>query len=114
MVLCDAPQSRGGSWGDDNNIIAALKVTDCLFRVSSDGGKPQPVTKLNQEQKEITHRWPQVLPGAHALLFTAHSSTGNYEEATIEALWLRTGESKTLVRGGYYGRYVPNGGCNQK
>jgi hypothetical protein len=84
-------------------------VASGLSRVPSGGGTVQAVTEVEQRNKEVTHRWPQVLPGAEAVLFTAHSATGGFEEATIEAQSLRTRERKTLVRGGYYGRYVSSG-----
>jgi hypothetical protein len=43
------------------------------------------------------------------MLFTAHSSTGDYETATIEIQSVRTGQRETLVRGAYYGRYTADG-----
>ena len=63
VVLCDAPDGRGASWGDDGNIIAALKPADALSRVPSGGGTVQLVTELKPEKKDLAHRWPQVLPG---------------------------------------------------
>jgi Tol biopolymer transport system component len=108
-VLCDAPLGVGGSWGEDGNIIAAPSYATILSRIPSNGGSVQPVTELNPERKEYLHAWPQVLPGAQAVLFTSMPIAGSLEEATIEAQWLRTGERKTLLRGGYYGRYVPSG-----
>ena len=108
VVLCDAPEPRGGSWGEDGTIVIAPKLTDGLFRLSSEGGTLHPATKLDPDRHEITHRWPQVLPGG-AVLFTAHTATGSYEDATIEIQSLGTGERKTLVRGGYYGRYAASG-----
>jgi len=110
VVLCDAQSDRGGSWGDDGNIVAALTISGPLFRVSPSGGTPQALTSLRQENSELTHRYPQVLPGSQAVLFTAHTLTGvGYERATIELQSLRTGERKTLVRDSYFGRYVPSG-----
>jgi dipeptidyl aminopeptidase/acylaminoacyl peptidase len=58
---------------------------------------------------EHTHRWPQVLPGAKAVLFTANKQPGDYENASIDVVSLKSGERKTLLRGGYYGRYLPSG-----
>jgi WD40-like Beta Propeller Repeat len=43
------------------------------------------------------------------VLFTARSTSFGTEDATIEAQSLRTGDRKTLLHGGYYGRYVPSG-----
>jgi len=110
VALCDASQGLGGSWGEDGNIIAALNsFGSILSRVPSGGGTVQPVTELKPERKESGHTWPQVLPGAQAVLFTALPPIQVFEEATIVAQSLRTGERKTLMRGGYYGRYLPSG-----
>ncbi len=104
VVLCDAPSMRGATWGEDGTIIAALSLNGGLSRVSAEGGAPQPVTKLAVE--EVTHRWPQILPGAQAALFTASGVTTQYDAASIQAVTLKTGEVKTLVRGGSFGRFV--------
>jgi len=78
------------------------------MRVSSAGGKPEPLTTL--AEGEATQRWPQVLPGGKAVLFTGNSSTGaGYENANIVVQPLPTGPRKILQRGGYYGRYLPSG-----
>jgi WD40-like Beta Propeller Repeat len=78
---------QGGSWGDDGNIVVSLSRLTGLVRVPSTGGNPQPLTKL--APGEITHRWPQVLPGARAVLFTAAASTSGMDNASIEAaFWI--------------------------
>jgi serine/threonine-protein kinase len=59
---------------------------------------------------EVTHRYPQILPGAKAVLFTAASSIGNFDTANIQVFSLKTGKTKTLVTAGYFGRYVPSNG----
>jgi Tol biopolymer transport system component len=109
VALCDAAVPDGASWGEDGNIIAALDGLGPLYRIPSRGGPPEPVTKLKPATREITHRWPQVLPGAQSVLFTANAIVGGFGEATIEVLRLADGQRKTLVHGGYYGRYVPSG-----
>ncbi len=105
LTLCDAPLGYGGSWGDDGNIIAALNNTGVLWRVPSSGGTPVPVTTLNSG--EATHRWPHVLPGSQAILFTAAAQTGTgYDDANIEVISLKTGERKTIERGGFSPHYL--------
>ena len=107
-VLCDAPTNRGGSWGDDGNIIAALSNGAGLSRVPAQGGQVQTVTQLRTG--EVTHRWPHVLPNAKAALFTANTAIGGgFDDATIDVQPLQMGERKTLVRGGHYGRYADSG-----
>ena len=107
VTLCDAVNPRGGSWGEDGSIVAAMGAFSVLSRVAISGGAPQRLTKLGRG--EITHRWPQVLPGNRAVLFTASSTTVGMDDANIEVLVLKTGETKVLQRGGYYGRYLPSG-----
>jgi Tol biopolymer transport system component len=104
LTLCEAPGLRGASWGDDGNIIAALNNTGGLSRIPSAGGTPVPLTKLNPG--EVTHRWPQVLPGGQEVLFTASVHTGNYDDANIELISLKTGQRKTVASGGYSPHYL--------
>jgi hypothetical protein len=40
-------------------------------------------------------------------LFTLSSSTVAFEDASIVTASIKTGEIKTLIRGGYFGRYLP-------
>jgi hypothetical protein len=109
VTLCDAPLSAGGgSWGEDGNIIAMLTApAGSLSRIPSSGGVPAPVTQL--AQGESVHRWPQVLPGSKAVLFTANGSAVNFSSANIEVMSLANHRRKTLVRGGTFGRYSPSG-----
>jgi serine/threonine-protein kinase len=99
--------SGGGNWGEDRNIIAATANLSPLSWVPSAGGAPHPLTKLGAGQ--VTHRWPQVLPGGNAILFTASPTAAVMDNATIEAISVKTGHITILQRGGYYGRYLPGG-----
>jgi serine/threonine-protein kinase len=58
---------------------------------------------------EVTHRWPQVLPGGRAVLYTAHNDARGYDEATIAIQPLPSGTPRVILRGGYHGRYLPSG-----
>ena len=110
LTLTKVTRSRGASWSPDGTIIFAPNPASGLFRVSAAGGDAQPVTTLDKAKKEATHRWPQVLPGGEAVIFTSHTqTTADFDNATIEVLTLATGERKVLQKGGSYGRYVPSG-----
>ena len=110
LTLTKVTRSRGASWSEDGTIIFAPNPASGLFRVSAAGGDAQPVTTLDKTKKEVTHRWPQVLPGGKAVIFTSHTqTTADFDNATIEVLTLATGERKVLQKGGSYGRYVPTG-----
>jgi serine/threonine protein kinase/Tol biopolymer transport system component len=108
-VLCDAPDDRGGSWSEDGTIVFSPLSGAPLLKVSSSGGTPQPLTTLDIEAGELTHRWPQVLPGGKAILFTSSTLTGNYEDADIVLYSIDTGKRKSVHRGGFHARYVPTG-----
>jgi Tol biopolymer transport system component/predicted Ser/Thr protein kinase len=107
VTLCDVAAGRGGSWGEDGNIIAASTVGG-LFRVPEAGGSPQPLTKPS-DKGEVSHRWPQVLPGGQSVLFTVHTSPVDWDDASIAFLSLKTGQRNTVQRSGYFGRYLPSG-----
>jgi serine/threonine protein kinase len=112
ITLSDAASATGGSWGEDGNIIAALGAAGGLFKIASSGGAPTAVTEL--EPGEGTHRWPQVLPGAKAVLFTANAYqqallAGGFDDASIDVISLPDHSRKTLVRGGMFGRYLRSG-----
>jgi serine/threonine-protein kinase len=109
VTLCDVPNDRGGSWGVDGNIVLAVNSRVGLSRIPAAGGMLQPLTKLDQTKGETTHRFPQVLPGAKAVLFTAGTVNGDFSAASIDAVSLKTGERKTLQRGAFFGRYLPTG-----
>jgi Tol biopolymer transport system component/tRNA A-37 threonylcarbamoyl transferase component Bud32 len=110
ITLCDAGDGRGASWGEDGNIIATLDSNAGigLSRVPASGGTPQAVTRPS-ETGEATHRWPQILPGGQAVLFMGNQTTGTFDDSSIEVLSLKTGQVKVVLRGGYFGRYLPGG-----
>jgi len=107
--LCDAPDGRGGTWSKDGTIVFSPGLRTALWKVAAAGGTPQPMTTLDQQVNEATERWPQFLPGDNAVLFTSDNHGGNYEDANIVVYSISSGQRKTLVQGGYYGRYVPTG-----
>jgi serine/threonine-protein kinase len=67
------------------------------------------VTHLDAAKNQITHRWPQFLPGGKTVIFTASADNNNFSEAAVEATVLPTGKAKVLVENAYFGRYLPSG-----
>jgi len=106
IVLCEAVDLAGASWGEDGNIIAALTFGK-LFRVPSSAGSATTIL-ADLALESIDPRWPQVLPGGRSVLFTAVGPQGP-NAANVEALSLADGSRKVLVRGGTYGRYLSSG-----
>jgi serine/threonine-protein kinase len=104
VTLCDAPNARGGAWGDDGNIVFSPNLASVLFRVSSAGGKPEPVTRFRQG--EISHRWPYVLPGSKAVLYAASLATQAWDSANIILQPLPDGVAKVMLQGAYKAQYL--------
>ena len=108
--LCDAPIPHGANWASDDAIVYAPNLGSGLMRISSAGGAPQMLTAADVKGKELSHRWPQVLPGNKAALFTIQMMTqASYDDARVAVLSLETGKWRTLLEGGSYARYVPSG-----
>jgi serine/threonine protein kinase/Tol biopolymer transport system component len=109
VTICNASSARGGSWSEDGTIVFTPDLRAALLKVPSAGGTPQPLTTLDQQAEEVTERWPEVLPGGKAVLFTSSTKGGNYEDADIVVYSMSAGQRKTVLHGGYFGRYVPTG-----
>jgi serine/threonine protein kinase len=108
-ILCEAPDDRGGSWGEDGVIVFTPYFGSPLFGIASSGGAAKPITTFDAEASELSHRWPQVLAGGKMILFTASAITGNFENADIVLYSVATGQRKTVYRGGFHARYLPSG-----
>jgi Tol biopolymer transport system component len=71
QVLCEAPDGRGGAWGRSGVIVFAPASASPLEKVSQEGGKPVPVTRLDASRGDLAHRFPSFLPdGRHFLYVT--------------------------------------------
>jgi len=70
-VLADVFEGRGGSWSGDGTILYSPGYGAPLYRVSSSGGKPAAVTRLDEKGGERSHRWPLFLPDGRRFLYSA-------------------------------------------
>jgi serine/threonine-protein kinase len=113
ITICDLPRvtggeafTRGEDWGLDNTILFGSR--EGLMRVSAAGGAPQLVTKVNRNDSEAMHSWPQFLPGDKTAVFTVVTGEST-ESARIAIADLKTGAYQVVVKTGFKGRYVPSG-----
>jgi len=107
VPVCDARVPFGASWGPDGAIVFGQRRGGVL-RVSADGGVPEEITAL--AEGELSHRHPQLLPNGNSVLFTVRGrSSGAWDETTIVAQSLKTGERKILVENGADPRYASTG-----
>ena len=105
----DSNAARGASWGDDGSIVfnPFAEPWTPLLRVTSAGGKPEPVSMLSDG--DVAHRWPQVLPRASGVLYATFGTQGGIEASNIVAQHLPAGPSKIVLRGAHYARYLRSG-----
>ena len=104
--ICDTSSNgRGAVWGSDDTIIFTPDTGSALFRVPASGGTPKPLTERKDER---SHRWPELLPGNKAILYTI-AKGGSWDDAQIIGLRLDTGERRVVIDGGTAPRYLPTG-----
>jgi serine/threonine-protein kinase len=109
LSLTKVADTRGVTWAGDDTLVYSPEVTGGLFQISANGGAPRAITTVDFKKNERTHRWPQVLPGGKAVLFTVGTinSPDNYDGSNIEAVNLTTGERRVVLQSASMARYVP-------
>jgi serine/threonine-protein kinase len=97
------------SWGEDDVVIFSRLAgpNAGLWRVSAAGGTAQRLTHLDTTRRELAHYWPEVLPGAKAVLFEARMTT--FETDQLAVVTLNDGKMTRLGVQGSNPRYVPTG-----
>ena len=81
IAICETASFARGDWSSDGAIVFAAGSSG-LRRVPASGGTPEPLTTLDTNRGETSHRWPQVLPGGRILFQVA----GKPEQAGIYAI----------------------------
>jgi len=97
----------GATWSRDDSIIFGTSGGG-LMRVSP-GGSAESITKTDQAKGELAHRFPYLLPGGRAVLFTIFPGDGQPDNMQIALLDLESRQHRVLVRGGTFPVYVESG-----
>jgi Tol biopolymer transport system component len=100
--VCDVPGTVWGLAWTENGDILFGNVDRGIFRVSADGGAPEPLTFLGRD--EGAHQNPKPLPGGRGLLFTVGRSGGHYA-----ALSRGSAREHVVLFEGYGAAYVETG-----
>ena len=96
LTLGNAAIPLGASWGSQGMIIFSPSTLSVILQVSDGGGASQPLTRL--EKGEVSHRWPEFLPGGKAVLFAAAASIGNWTNAQVAVHSVGTGERRNPIQ----------------
>jgi serine/threonine-protein kinase len=100
--------SRGATWLEDGSIVYAPDAGTGLLRLPPGGGAARPLTTLNTQKGERSHRWPAALPGGKAVLFIIglDSSPDDYNNSDVDAVIVATGERRHVLTGASFVQYV--------
>jgi serine/threonine protein kinase/Tol biopolymer transport system component len=98
QTLADASTGRGGTWNREGVILFAPTTRESIHRVSASGGESSPVTKLDVEASEFSHRWPVFLPDGRRFLYLVQTtlSVGAGKDNAIYSASLDGGERKLV------------------
>jgi len=106
QVVTDAPDARGGAWGD-GVIVFAPQLDGPLYRVPASGGQPSAVTSLDTSRQEGSHRLPSFLPDGRRFLFLAMSGAPENSAVVVASIdspethRLSIRGSKAIYAGGF-------------
>lgn len=105
QTLADASvDPRGGTWAPDGTIIFSPDTTSPLLRISSSGGPATPVSVLDAEKGQTSHRWPSMMAdGKHFIYFGRGSQT---EQQGVYVGSIDSPVSKFLVPSQVTGAYA--------
>ena len=76
QMLAPVLAARGGAWGRKGVILYSPDSGSDLWRVNTDGTGMSSATEQIRTDKQVTHRWPTILPdGDHSCILPVISST---------------------------------------
>ena len=106
LVLADAPNGRGGSWGPDGVILFAPGVQTPIVRVSTRGGDAMAVTTPGPGTGS-DHRWPHFLPDGQRFLYS--STLGPPDTRGVYLASLDRAAPVHVLKSDAAGRFAPPG-----
>ncbi|HEU5240232.1 MAG TPA: protein kinase, partial [Pyrinomonadaceae bacterium] len=95
ITLADAVVNHGGAWGRGDVILFGPMTGGPLFTISSNGGQPTQVTKIDATRNETIHAWPNFLPDGRHFIYLARSA--NREKSAIYVASVDSNETKLLI-----------------
>lgn len=71
-TICEAQPQGNGSWSAQGDVLFAQAApVPGIYRVPAGGGKPERVTRPEEERKDGLDLWPHFLPGGRSFLYVA-------------------------------------------
>ena len=108
LLLADAAYFGGASWGSQGMIaFTPTPNVSALQQVADEGGAPRPLSHF--ESGDVSHRWPEFLPGGKAVLFAAGPTAVTFTNAQVAVQSVGTGQRRNLIQRGMSPRYASSG-----
>jgi eukaryotic-like serine/threonine-protein kinase len=82
--LCTCDATFGGTWSLDGTVV--FSGSTGLYRVSSAGGEPVPLTRVDPSRGEFSHRFPSMLPDGRRFLYLVRSTQDTYRGLYLGSL----------------------------
>jgi Tol biopolymer transport system component len=98
---------HSGAWAEDGMIVLSSE-TAALSRLSAPGAAPVPLTRLESDQGELSHAWPQVLPDGKTVLFSVITGM-SFDAVPAVAVSVETGTRRTIIKNASAPHYLPTG-----
>jgi Tol biopolymer transport system component len=102
LGLCPAQTGKGGSWSPLGVIVFARSFNSEIYRVPAEGGEAAPVTKLDYDAQQNSHRFPVFLPDGEHFIYVARAAASGSGQAgtpsnTIRVASIHGGEERVLM-----------------
>jgi eukaryotic-like serine/threonine-protein kinase len=99
VLLCDAPNGRGGAWSRNNVIVFAPEVHAGLSSVPAAGGTPTAIAGPTGSSGRWTNRWPGFLPdGRHFLYLSGEVNSPGTPKLGIHLGEVGSNQQKFLLQ----------------
>lgn len=110
LKLAEYDAFHKGDWAADKWIYWTARYPGGIVRIPEAGGNVEPVTALDADRGERSHRFASLLPGEQALVYTvAFDGISSFDDARIDVWDLNSRQKKTLITGGTSAVYSPSG-----
>lgn len=110
VALADVADLRGAAWSPSGVIVFAPAPTSGLWQIAESGGAATPLTTVDHDAGERTHRWPHALPDGRGIVFTVgHAGAASFDEASLAVGEIGRSGHRLILQHATDGRYVPAG-----
>ncbi|MEO8595159.1 MAG: protein kinase [Candidatus Solibacter sp.] len=100
---------HGASWSSRGDIVFPRAGVGPLYRISESGGTAVPVTAMDGQAGEVSHRLPWFLPDGRHFLYTARHRE-SVDRGAIYVGDLDSKERTLVMRGAGHAQYVATAG----